>query len=290
MSNRSIVVPTKPSSALGEALTLRAGRGFETRSHTSEVGGFIIVDAWLPPGLRAPLHSHERAYLTLILEGGFDEDFGSKTLSLRAGALNFVPQGLPHRTRSHGARGLRMEVPDVVLEEAARNGARLHQPAMFTDPVCIAKARRIHHELRSRRSGWELVVHGLLLELLGLVIRDGSPVERRGARWLEDVKARIDGDWSRFVSLADLARPVGRHPMHVARSFRAAYGVSIGEYRRARQLQAAQERLLCSKVDLLEIALSCGFADRSHFSKTFRRAIGISPGEYRRTNGAGGPP
>jgi AraC family transcriptional regulator len=288
MSDRNIFVETKPLSeerAGGAALRLRAGRGFETRGQTCDVAGFILVDAWLPPGLRAPLHAHARAYLTLILKGGFDENFGSHALSATAGTITVVPRGMPHRTTSHGARFLRMEVPDAVLELAAPRGATLQQPAILTQPTSITLARRIGLELRARHNGWTLVVHGLLLELLALVVRDTMPTTRGEPRWLRDVKARLDDDWRRLVSLSDLARPAGVHPMHLARSFRAAYGTSIGEYRRARQLQAAQEQLLRSRADLLAVALACGFSDQSHFTKAFRRAHGVTPGEYRRSQG-----
>jgi AraC family transcriptional regulator len=266
-------------------LTLKAGLGFETGGVRRHVDGFIVVDASLPAGLRAPLHVHERAYFTLILRGGFEEHYGPMALTTQAGTMNFVPAGTPHRTLSHGAQFVRIEFPDAALALATTAGPVLRRPAVFTHPTPIALARRVAAEVRSREHGWRLVVQGLLMELLGHVVRDQAhPLfsARTIPRWLRDVKERLDADWHQPLSLDQLARSAGVHPVHLARAFRASYGSSVGGYRRARQLKAAEDRLLRSEDDLRDVALSCGFADQSHFSKAFRRAFGIAPGRYRR--------
>jgi len=43
---------------------------------------------------------------------------------------------------------------------------------------------------------------------------------------------------------------VGRHPVYVARAFRARFGCSIGDYARRRQLALACERLADSELTL----------------------------------------
>jgi AraC family transcriptional regulator len=238
----------------------------------------------MPAGLRAPLHLHERAYFTLILRGGFEEVYGSKILTASVGTMNFVPAGTPHRTYSHGVRLIRMEFPDSALALAGAVGPVLQRPTLFTHPTPVSVARRVVAELRSRDHGWHLVVHGLLLELLGHLVRDQPPwPARRIPHWLRNVKNRVDSAWNQPISLADFAHTAGVHPVYLARAFRASYGSSVGEYKRGQQLRAAEERLLRSDDDLRDVALSCGFADQSHLSKSFRRVFGISPGRYRRT-------
>jgi AraC family transcriptional regulator len=264
-------------------LTLKAGCGFETRGSRYHVDDFVIVDASMPAGLCAPLHLHERAYFTLVLRGGFEERYGSRTLNAAAGTINFVPSGTPHRTRSHGVRLVRMEFPDSVLALAGAFAPALQQPAVFTQSTLVSLARRVVAEVRSCDDGWRLVVQGLLMELLGHVVRnESSSPARRIPHWLRGVMERLNTDWSRPLSLGELASSADIHPMHLARAFRASYGCSVGEYRRGRQLRMAEERLLRSDADLCEVALSCGFANQSHFSKAFRREFGVSPGEYRR--------
>lgn len=268
-------------------MRLAAGRGFETRAVHYQIDDFIIVDASMPPGLSAPLHLHERAYLTLMLRGGFDEQYGSKELSIRAGTMNFVPAGVPHRTHSHGARLVRMEFPNTFLAGADELGAMFRMPQMIADPASVSVARRVVAEIRAGEPGWRLVVQGLIMELLGRIARArAGSFTRAPPGWLRGVKERIDSDCAAPVSVAELAKIAGVHPVHLARRFRDAYGCSVGEYVRRRQLQAAEELLVSSQLDLREVALRCGFADQSHFSKVFRRSLGVPPGRYRRGHGA----
>jgi AraC family transcriptional regulator len=273
----------KPPGDRPAPLTLPPGQGFESRHCTSHVDDFIVVDAFVQAGVQAPLHRHERGYFTLILNGGFEERFQSQTLAATAGMMNFVPPLEAHRTQSYGARFVRIEVPDSALAVARSIGPMMEQPALFHDPHLVSIARRVLAEVRSGEHGWRLITHGLLLELLGYVVRDQTASEMRGIpRWIGDVKERLDSEWDRSLSLSELAQRHGRHPVHLARAFRAAYGRSVGEYRRAKQLKAAQDRLLGSDEDVLEVALACGFVDQSHFSKAFSRAFGMSPSRYRR--------
>jgi AraC family transcriptional regulator len=275
---RSLIAHASP-------LRLEAGRGFETRSVRYQVDDFIIVDASMPPGLCAPLHVHERAYVTLMLRGGFDEQYGSRALSIRAGTMNFVPAGVPHRTHSHGASLVRMEFPDTALAGAEELGPMLRQPETIADSGSLSLARRVVAEIRSGEPGWRLVVQGLLLELLGQIVRTGAESRARAVpRWLRDVKERLDSDLAARVSVTELARTAAVHPVHLARRFRNSYGCSIGEYVRRRQLIAAEELLAGSQLDLREVALRCGYADQSHFSKAFRRSVGVPPGRYRRAH------
>lgn len=270
-------------------MRLEAGRGFESRAVRYEVDDFIIVDASMRAGLRAPLHVHERAYVTLMLRGGFDEEYGSRALCIRAGTMNFVPAGVPHRTRSDGACLVRMEFPDSVLAGADELRQMLRQPEAIMDLESISVARRVVAEVRAGEPGWRLVVQGLLMELLGRMARARTDsFSRTTPRWLRGVKERLDSDWAAHVSLAELATMASVHPVYLARRFRDSYGCSIGEYVRRGQMRAAEELLVSSQLDLREVALRCGFADQSHFSKAFRRSLGVSPGLYRRVYRAPG--
>lgn len=282
---RATVNAADPSSSRSASpMRLEAGRGFETRAVRYEVDDFVIVDASMPAGLSAPLHVHERAYATLLLRGGFDEQYGSRELCIRAGTMHFVPAGVPHRTHSHGACLVRMEFPDTVFAGVDELGAILRQAEMIEDPDSVSVARRVVSEIRSGEPGWRLVVQGLLVELLGQIVRARTgPSTRTIPRWLRGVKDRLDSDCAVHVSIATLANMASVHPVHLARRFRDSYGCSICEYVRRRQLRAAEELLLNSRLDLREIALRCGFADQSHFSRAFRRGLGVPPGRYRRT-------
>jgi AraC family transcriptional regulator len=71
------------------------------------------------------------------------------------------------------------------------------------------------------------------------------------------------------------------HPVHLSRSFRRHFGLTLTEYVRQGRLARAMVRLSTTDDPMIEIARDVGFADQSHFTREFRRAVGDSPGGYR---------
>ena len=59
-----------------------------------------------------------------------------------------------------------------------------------------------------------------------------------------------------------------------SRAFRASTGRSPYRWLTARRIAQAEILLRDTQLPLAEIAISCGFADQSHFSRVFHRAIG----------------
>lgn len=265
--------------------TLKPGCGFESLARSSHVGDFIVVDACLPAGLRAPRHMHERAYLTLVHDGGLDENYQRESLTAATGTVIFDPGSTAHRTVSAGARILRMELSPTAMALMRELGPTLNRPAVFTQSPVVSLARRVLAEVRSEPHGWRLMTEGLIMEILGQTLRQERQLKGHAPLWLRTVKDRLDGECERPVSLAALAREASVHPVHLARAFRTAYGSSIGSYLRWRQIRRAEQLLTESTERLCDIALKCGFADQSHFSKAFRRAVGLAPGQYRRSHG-----
>ncbi len=65
------------------------------------------------------------------------------------------------------------------------------------------------------------------------------------------------------------------------RGFRAAFHLTPQKFLRKLRLRLASRALVYTEASLSEIALTCGFADQSHFSREFRRQFGRTPREYR---------
>jgi AraC-like DNA-binding protein len=65
------------------------------------------------------------------------------------------------------------------------------------------------------------------------------------------------------------------------RRFRAAFHLTPQRFLRKLRLRIASRALIHTDESLSDIALTCGFADQSHFSREFRRHFGRTPREYR---------
>jgi AraC family transcriptional regulator len=148
----------------------------------------------------------------------------------------------------------------------------------------VRLAVSLYREFRMDDAGAALVAEGLVLEMLGLLVR--MPRKEPGSdappRWLRDAVELVHGEFAAPLTVAAVAERIGVGPVHLARTFRRHRGESIGQC--VRRLRVRHARLLLDDGagDLATVALDAGFADQSHFTRTFRRLTGMTPGEYRR--------
>lgn len=85
------------------------------------------------------------------------------------------------------------------------------------------------------------------------------------------------------IRLRDLARYYAHtSPGHLARLFRARYGIGFTAYLRQLRLRKAVELLTNSRLPVVQIARRVGYRDASRFAQHFSRQFGITPREYRK--------
>jgi AraC family transcriptional regulator len=96
------------------------------------------------------------------------------------------------------------------------------------------------------------------------------------------------------LPLAELARAVQVHPVHLSRTFRRRFHRTVADYVRSLRLDWSARQLATGEEPLCAIALRAGFADQSHFGRVFKQHTGMTPARYRRSlrgeKGGGGPP
>ena len=255
------------------------------RFTTREVGGLSVTEAWFPPLARLERHVHERPTVAIMLEGSFDVLFTRRTCECPAATLFTEPAEERHGNRIHkgGARVLVVQ-PDPSRTELFRPCAGLlgsiHQAR---DDRVTALAWRLSRELQHPDAVSALVTEGLSLELLAEAARlpDGRRSGHRPPAWLRRTHDLLRSTLASPLTVRDLAREAGVHPVHLARSFRAHYGLSVGTYVRRLRLDRAALELARTGRAICEIALDLGFADQSHLTRAFKRHTGLTPGRYR---------
>lgn len=121
----------------------------------------------------------------------------------------------------------------------------------------------------------------LAAEIMGGLAAAGT-IRCDPGRWLDTVVDAISDEPEHRWTLAELAAIANRHPVHVAQSFRAKTGVSLGSFQRLRRLTCIALALRHGNTPLAALAAEFGYCDQSHMSSEFRAAFGTSPGRYRR--------
>src|SRR6202011_3167186 len=116
-------------------------------------------------------------------------------------------------------------------------------------------------------------------EMLAIALR--MLHEPQARPWLDQVKAILHERFAEKITLADLATAVRLHVASVARGFRLAEGVTIGDYVQRLRVQNACRLLSGRFMSLADIANACGFADQSHLTRVFKAITGTTPAALR---------
>jgi len=253
-----------------------------SQAHSSDLN--LHVSRYAPDAALAP-HQHDRSWLCLVMDGRYQERIRRREQEHRPGDLLYCPAHTTHAQRI-GPQGStkilwtpRQDSLDYLLDQGI---ALAHAPYLRRSSELLSLGARLWRELAIGDAFAPLAVEGLALELVAAFGRNlGGGGAQRPAGWLLQLRQRLDESTAVPVSLGHLAAEVGRHPVHVARSFREAFGCTIGTYtRRARANQAAA-LLRSTRRPLIEIALECGYGNASQFSRSFKAVFGLMPSAYR---------
>ncbi|MBO4356167.1 MAG: helix-turn-helix domain-containing protein [Clostridia bacterium] len=94
----------------------------------------------------------------------------------------------------------------------------------------------------------------------------------------------IKNNYSRDISVNDIAREVNFSRSTLFKFFQLTYGMSPHDYLIQYRLLLAKDMLLTTHFSVSEIATRVGFKDIYAFSRRFRERNGMSPSEYRKQN------
>ncbi len=94
----------------------------------------------------------------------------------------------------------------------------------------------------------------------------------------------INNNFSKRLSVDEIADHAGFSRYHFARIFKENTGFTISRYINTRRCDNAAFLLRETSMTVSEICLECGFDNPSYFAKAFTRAYGILPSEYRSRN------
>ncbi|WP_075097686.1 helix-turn-helix domain-containing protein [Sandaracinus amylolyticus] len=142
-------------------------------------------------------------------------------------------------------------------------------------------ARELDEGALAHREAARAHLQLLLVEVLRMVAPAQTPAAL--SPLVEEVLAVIDARYAESISLASVARAVGRSPAHVTHVVRQQTGLTVVEWITERRMEEARRRLRDTDEDVAIVAERIGYRSTNHFIRQFRRAHDLTPGAWRRT-------
>jgi AraC family transcriptional regulator len=214
----------------------------------------------------------------------------------RTGDLIVVPPGVQSRWRVGGGRKLIiLAVPTALVRGLLGSDCPADLSDAFEpisgssapDPFVGAALHRLWSLGDSEEPLSRMFVDSAVLAVVcQLLILAGGPAPQaaEGAFSSRDwrrVCDYIETHLHEEIVLVDLANAGGWSVRHFSRMFRRSAGQSPHRFILRKRVDRAKDLLKSPRSALAEIALTCGFADQSHFTTSFRKATGRTPLRWR---------
>ena len=256
--------------------------GENVRSH--KAANFALSERFYPPRFETPKHSHKHALFCFVIHGDYTETYGAHTRECTTSTLLFHPPEELHAEHFHdsGGHSFIIEIEPDWLKHLREHRAFPEPSAGIKWGITELLARRLYKEFVQPDSVSDLIIEGLMFELMGEAARNSTVSEfSHPPRWLTQAKELLHEHYTESLTLDDMAQTVGVHPVHLAQTFHKSYGCTVGDYVRRLRIERACHELATSESTIVDIALATGFCDQSHFTRTFKKIVGIAPSQYR---------
>jgi len=216
-------------------------------------------------GVVLDAHVHATTKLCVVLGGGVTERHGADIVAPRPFELLLRPADRRHENQYHAAGAT-----SLVVELDPRDPRLRALPAIDELDATFPELGAPLANARDARA-----LDAAITVALAAIARRRRPAPA----WLRAARERLVERLADPPRLADLARAVGVHPVHLAQTFRQRYGMTMRRFVRLHRVFRA--RALLDARPLAAIAAEVGFADQSHMTRTFRAERQCAPGALR---------
>lgn len=208
----------------------------------------------LGSGLQIACHRHDSAYVSVVLEGAYEEagEHGRRLM----GPGDVAVHGLfsCHRNSVAPSGAVVINLPSEAVAGAFGQIADLDAVARMAETDPLAAAIQVREQMT-----W------LDAQLLD---------------WPDELAAALAADPQ--LSLSDWAQTRGLAAETVSRGFRRAFGVTPKRFRFEVKMRNALGGAMNASLPLAQVALDAGFTDQAQMNRALSSITGASPGAWRR--------
>jgi AraC family transcriptional regulator len=228
-----------------------------------------------------PSHAHQAGFVSLMLEGEYRETAGFTQFGYQPFSCIYHPPGMDHRDVV-GPAGVTL----LTLEFKPELFDAIDFAALNLRPIIDLSGRRPAWELMdlyqriSSHTGNDLDIESRAVELAYSIVKFSARAPR-DLRSLQRAREYVHAHFAENLTLAQVARAAGLHPVYLGQIFRQEFGETLGEYLNRIRVRTAAGMLANSDLPLSAVAVDLGFYDQSHFTRVFRHFTGATPGMFR---------
>lgn len=259
-----------------------------------------VFDPWNDDDWHGEFHSHDFLEISIILEGESNYHFDHQTTRLGAGRVLLFNPGVMHsESQSTGtySHQLHIGLRNISLEGLPRNFFPNKTPLIdLGEYHCqfLEKAWQLAQEFNEQKSEYHLLGKGLVLELLGYLLRSleeqqGNKVTtslsttaKRQQNLVNHTIYYLENHHNQEITLEQLADKLYVSPTHLSKVFKEETGLSPINYLIQIRLKHARELLKDDNLTVKEVAQAVGYQDAYHFSKLFKKYYGKAPSQLEK--------
>ncbi len=153
--------------------------------------------------------------------------------------------------------------------------------------------RKIETLLNMARSNGALIgiecskiLYELIMDILTYASADKDDFIFQQYSKLKPVFDYIDENYSKLITLEELAAAVEFTPEYLCTVFKKIMGIRIFEYINNVRIKNSKEIIINYKdMPIKEVAILCGYEDASYFCSIFKKQEKLTPGEFKKLYG-----
>ena len=264
----------------------------------------------ISPQKQIPCHTQESWELSYVAEGSGTCLVGDVSFPFSSGCLVFIPPGISHcwhfdaeKTAADGnIENLTLMYEDEYFDRVAAafpelaekaeivrsSEAAVSFPPSVSAGICVIMSRMCSEEVPERTVSSVSVLLRLADSLRHMddrsIIRV-KPLPGQQEIRLDRVRTYVSCNYSRRISISEIAEYVGMNRAAFCRFFRMHTGKTFVRYLNEYRVKKAASMLGKEGCTVSEAGYSCGFSDLSHFSRMFRLIAGDSPSSVKKKEG-----
>lgn len=249
-----------------------------------------------------PLHNHRAIQVTIpLMTSGFDAftlsaiSSREKFQKLTSENVLVTPAYQPHTLLWNRDTELVMfDLEPEFIERTVGEGFRggevdIREEANVRDSFITQLGSALHSEFKHPSAVGRIYIESLATTLAVHLLRNYSVTAhsvRKLSGGLSGARLRraieyIDSHLDQNLSLSQIAETVGMSSYYFSRALKKSTGFTPHTYVIHQRMERAKQLLIETKLPVIDIALSVGYINHSHFSTQFRKLAGVSPTAYR---------